>query len=361
MDKWRLWLAIRPSQSGAIIDLPSLEVVRRRESGGWVVAIGWGAYPLQSDLRTFLSSCQAALVMASGGTEFLVAHLFVEGYPELHVASGPLFDSTWSPDPREFALLTDWATTSAELPADIPLMHDLWYGRGKGDERAASFLIAMGLELPSETPCVDQLIGCSGPLFFDQPQWVADRSVDWERDVPWILGRGDEFVGIWDLRHPDLPPARWPDTPQGREDAIAEIRRRVIDPIIDRTVLEGDRGWIRSQINGEHACLVYLNADYRLAIIADTDPPRTFYLSTPGSARIRDDALRRTGIHVDASAVRGSRIDWTLSTWDRAKAAAQAYLGERSRGVVQEVPSYVDRRLRATLAWIRGASEASNP
>ena len=361
MDNWRFWIAIRQSQSGAAtVDVPSLYVLRQRDSRDWLIAVAWGSYPLQSDLRDVLSSYPAALLLTSGGTEFLVAHLFVNGRVEQRVASGPLFDPTWSIDPGEFAVLAEWATTAAELPADIPLMHDLWYGRGKGDERAASLLMAMGLELPSDTPSSDLLPGCRGPLFFDQPQWVADISLDWEKDIRWFLGRGDGFVGTWDLERPELPPETWPDTPQGRDGAIAEMRHRVIDPIVDRTVLAGERGWIRSQGDDEAAYLVYLNADRRLAIIANGDPPRTLYLSAPGSIRLRVDALRRAGVYVDASAGKGSRIDWELSSWERAKAAAQTHLGDHSLGVVHDVPSEVDRGLRSTLEWIRRASEPRN-
>jgi hypothetical protein len=162
---------------------------------------------------------------------------------------------------------------------------------------------------------------------------------------------------LWDRDTPRSPVRRWPDDTQetGRKAVIAELRRLIVDPIIDATTLPGRRWWTtlrptrKAFPTDDSAVLAHWNPEGHMSVIIASDAPSTVLLSRRDYANLKLDAAAAFGSGVGTL----SDIDVPLASEDVVLSVARASLPLHELGEWERVPDTVPRSLVECTEWVR--------
>ncbi|MCU1430265.1 MAG: hypothetical protein JWL83_4265, partial [Actinomycetia bacterium] len=167
------------------------------------------------------------------------------------------------------------------------------------------------------------------------------------------LTRSRDYA-LWDRDNQRAPLHRWPGDLSGRAAVEAELKRLVVQPVLDSTLLPGKRWWATLRAGPEayamddSAILVHWHPERYMSVFNVSDPPSTWLLSRPGFAHL-SAGTAYNGVPVRTL----SGIDVPLASDEVVLSVACGSLPAHLFGEWHAVPERVPRGLLECARWVR--------
>jgi len=215
-----------------------------------------------------------------------------------------------------------------------------------------------------EILALNRLGGLERPLTFEDSLLVVRRVP--VRNARFVLGRGRDYIGVWDRTQPAEPVARFRDNHKGQEEAEALVYDLLFVDVLSHKSLPGSRlylsrkkaKWIRQRGRGS------VNAVRRPPgpwLISEEDEDENWLADVVGGGdrpRWFVYVFVEEDVFVEEEQEDNSHL-WCVgasSTLETAKQLASHHL---ARGHWQEVPADVPRDLLSTVRWLLAGSPSS--
>ena len=274
MGYFGYWLVVKGGTPRRLRSL-GLEPAGEGAAAGWVFAGGSGGeIPGDFDERVARASQEGGAAVGAWvfDSDFAVVVAARDGAPAAQVVVRPELAAEYEvdaeSDPDAFARWTDVAPRQLSADEVRAVLREDWVFAEEGVaellERAglpapydpfavpklgANVIVSVGGSRPPRPKRAtrasvdgDELGGYVAPLgWMSDTAIVGDRSVAW-RDLRFVPGVGDDFVGIWDREQPAEPVARFPRTERGASrlsDELARLQQPLVRHVFGLETLRG--------------------------------------------------------------------------------------------------------------------------
>jgi hypothetical protein len=324
----------------------------RESARGWWQVTGELPPLLPSTTTEVLRGSRAALVAQGDVAEACRFVFFDAEMDPVELLAGQLWGDIVPIEKRaeesaEFELWAQKHAPAAPSRADTVILWERLRG-ASGRELIDGLLD--GLRFSSYAPPSEKLVGCTQILELG-PACIGDIPINWKK-VPFVLGAGDNFTGIWDRHRGGEAIERFPLSKQGTRAARQRQVELVDEPILHAARLVGQRWYAPVDSNYEHvaapACVAHLSPRGTVSLIKATNPPVTVWVR--GNDRV-----------VTLSYQESERIGFDPPSWsatvslahqEKALVIADLTAEKWRTGDWTPIPKDVPVGLTETIAWV---------
>lgn len=336
--------------------------------GWWSIAIGGGA----RDVLERAGDVVGMVIEAGGAPCALVALKDADGLATLLVGVERARDNA--------ARLAAW---SAHAPRTISvrvaqrLLSDLVGVKGR--EISDRLLDRLGFGEVRRGEPWEALDGAIGPVFWDHPSFIGTNRFD-VRSQRWRFAHLPIGIGLWDFDGPPHPIEQWPTPEEAAEidrtvhgwlvPYMQQAERRwhelVARPILEATVLDGDRAWgqINTVLEGRewsHRFVLHRSASGVVSEFNVHSPYNTSWHMDGRIVVLRGNALLRGLDGPVPDPDRPWEIEVPNRNFDDAKAAFNLNRSPDNEVLLIDIPDSVPRHFLDTCAYVRTATHPSYP
>lgn len=250
----------------------------------------------------------------------------------------------------------------------------------KGREIAARLLKRLGFGEVRRGEPWEELDGAIGPvLLWDSPPFIGTQPFD-VRSQRWRFAKLPTGIGLWDFDGPPHPVEQWPTPEEAaaidmtvpgwlkpyNERAWRRWYELVAHPILERTVLDGDRAWgqINYELEGsQHSArfVLHRSADGVVSQFNVYSPYNTLWHMDGRIFVLRGNALLHGVDGPMPDPDRPWEIEVPNRNFDDVKAAFKLQRSPEDEVLLIDIPDSVPRHFLDTCAYVRTATHPHYP